>query len=102
MTKIKTSPQPRNPRQRKLVGKVRPTPMPAKITKKARLISLLSKKKESDAASISKSFGWLPHTTRAALSRLRKAGYEISSMKVGTGKPTKYRITSAPAEQSAR
>ena len=80
----------------------RTTSKSSKLTKKARLISLLTTKAGADITSISKRFGWLPHSTRAALSGLRKAGYEITIMKVGTGKPTKYRITSAPAEQSAR
>ena len=73
-----------------------------KQTKKAQLIDLLRRDNGANVAMISKKFGWLPHTTRAALSRLRKAGYEITGMKVGTGKSTKYRITSAPSQQSAR
>ncbi|MGR3290086.1 MAG: DUF3489 domain-containing protein [Paracoccaceae bacterium] len=62
---------------------------------------MLSKDAGSDITSISKKFDWQPHTTRAALSRLRKSGYEISSMKAGTGKPSKYHITDTPEEQSA-
>jgi hypothetical protein len=99
MTKIKTSPQSQNHREGKVGRKARLKPV--KNTKKAQLISLLSKNTGSDTGSISKKFGWLPHTTRATLSGLRKAGYEISSMKAGTGKPTKYRILGAPREQSA-
>jgi hypothetical protein len=102
MTKIKTSPQHQNLRKGKSVGKARPTPQPAENSKKEQLINLLSKRPGCDTASISKRFCWLPHTTRAALSRLRKAGYEITGMKVGTGKSTKYRIISAPSQQSAR
>ena len=70
-------------------------------TAAARMISLLSKEAGADIASISKKFGWLPHTTRA-LTGLRKAGYEIASVKSGKGKPTKYHITSAPTGQSAQ
>jgi len=102
MTKAKISPHSLNPREGNVGCKAKPTPKPAKIAKKAWLINLLSKKPGSDVADISKRFGWLPHTTRAALIRLRNSGYEISSMKPGTGKPTKYRITSSPAEQSAQ
>jgi hypothetical protein len=61
-------------------------------SKKAQLIKLLSRKSGADAVAICAKFGWLPHTTRAALSGLRKAGYEITSIKAGNGKPTRYRI----------
>ena len=102
MTKAPANAQPRKTGEAKTGRNSRPTSKTSNLTKKTRLISLLSKKAGTDIASISEKFGWLPHTTRAALSRLRKAGYEITSVKAGTGKPTKYRITSAPAEQSAQ
>lgn len=100
MTKTTTRPRPRNSAAEKVGSNSRPPNKTAKVTKKARMISLLSKEAGADIASISKRFGWLPHTTRAALTGLRKAGYDIASVKPGNGKPTKYRITSAPAEQS--
>lgn len=74
----------------------RPPAKAITVTKKAQLISLLSKDAGSDISNISKKFGWLPHTTRAALSRLRRAGYEIFSIKAGAGQPSRYRITGAP------
>jgi len=40
-------------------------------TKKAQLILMLSRKTGADVSTISEKFGWLPHTTRAALSGLR-------------------------------
>lgn len=55
-------------------------------TKKAQLIQMLNRKAGADVAAISKRLGWLPHTTRAALTGLRKAGYEISTEKSGNGK----------------
>lgn len=66
-------------------------------TKKAQLIKLLSTKSGADVPSISEKLGWLPHTTRAALTGLRKAGYEVTSEKLGKGKPTRYRIVAGPA-----
>ena len=102
MTKTKTSPQSQILREGKVGRKARPTPKPAKITKKAQLISLLSKNTGTDIVGISKRFGWLPHTTRAALTRLRQAGYEISSEKTEKSKVCKYRIIGAPVEQNAR
>ncbi|MDF0596898.1 DUF3489 domain-containing protein [Psychromarinibacter halotolerans] len=64
-------------------------------TKKAQLIRLLKAKAGADIASISKRLGWQPHTTRAALSGLRKAGY-VLSMDRSEGKPPRYRITAEP------
>ncbi len=72
-----------------------------KMTKKAKLINLLSKERGADVGSLSKRLGWLPHTTRAALSKLRKSGYVITSVKSGNSKFTRYRITSLPAGQGA-
>jgi hypothetical protein len=66
-----------------------------KTTKKARLISLLSRKCGADVPSISATLGWLPHTTRAALTGLRKAGFEITSLKPDNGKPLQYHIKPA-------
>jgi hypothetical protein len=69
---------------------------PAKATKKARLIALLSRKSGADVPGLSTTLGWLPHTTRAALSGLRKAGYEITSIKAGNGKPMRHQIIGSP------
>lgn len=70
-------------------------------TKKAQLIQMLNRKAGADVATISKKLGWLPHTTRAALTGLRKAGFEISAEKPGNGKPSCYRITAKPAGDTA-
>ena len=65
-------------------------------TKKARLICLLEARDGADVATISKRLGWLPHTVRAALSGLRKAGYEITSFRPDREKPARYRIVAVP------
>lgn len=65
-------------------------------TKKAQLIRMLQSKTGSDIAALSKKLGWQSHTTRSALTGLRKAGYEIAAAKSEDGKPTRYRITSEP------
>lgn len=70
-------------------GKVR-------TTKKAQLIQMLQSKTGSDIAALSKKLGWQSHTTRAALTGLRKAGYEIAATKSEDGKPTRYRIMAEP------
>jgi len=82
-------------------GKPRPHSAKPRTTKKAQLIQMLSRKAGADVASISKKFGWLPHTTRAALTGLRKAGFEITAEKSGNGRPSRYRITAEPTRDIA-
>ena len=67
-------------------------------TKKQQLIQLLTRKSGADVATISDKFSWQTHTTRAALSDLRKAGYELVGEKQGEGKPKRYRISATPAK----
>jgi predicted ArsR family transcriptional regulator len=70
------------------------------LTKKAQLIRMLTRKAGADVATISEKLGWLPHTTRAALTGLRKAGFEIKLEKTGKGKPSCYRIAEKSADAS--
>ena len=74
------------------------TKSPKPKTKKAQLIQLLSRKAGADVAMISDKLGWQTHTTRAALSGLRKAGYEVVGEKPDEGKPKRYRISAMPAK----
>jgi len=67
-------------------------------TKKTQLIQLLTRKTGMDVATISDKLSWKTHTTRAALSGLRKAGYEVVGDKPGEGKATRYRISATSAE----
>lgn len=77
-------------------GKAKP-----RETKRTRLIGLLTSAKGADVALISKKLGWQPHTTRAALTGLRKAGFAIErSADEGDGTST-YRITAEPAAAPA-
>lgn len=69
-------------------------------SKKAQLIQMLTRKAGADVATISERLGWLPHTTRAALTGLRKAGFEISSEKLGGSKSLSYRIMAEPVDAS--
>jgi predicted ArsR family transcriptional regulator len=64
-------------------------------SKKNQLVKLLSRKSGADAKAISAKFGWQPHTTRAALSGLRKAGLDLIKDPPDLGKPTRYRIVVA-------
>lgn len=57
-------------------------PIPAKPetkrkTKKALLIELLSRRQGATVDDMIETTGWLPHTVRAALTRLRQAGHRI-------------------------
>lgn len=61
-------------------------------SKRDQLIRMLSAKNGADVATISIRLGWLPHTARAALSGLRKAGYPVATEKRPDGQPTRYRI----------
>ncbi len=61
-------------------------------TKTAQLIRLLRRKNGADLATLSNRLGWQPHTTRAALSRLRKAGHNLTREPSESGKPSRYRI----------
>ncbi len=67
-------------------------------TKKEELIQMLTRKAGADVAMISDKLGWQTHTTRAALTRLRKVGYEVVSDRPGEGKPKRYRISATPAK----
>lgn len=84
-----------NDKPRKPIGRGKPN-----LTKKAQLIRMLSSKAGADVAAISKRLGWHDHTTRAVMSGLRKAGYQISSAKPENGKSRRYRITARPEPQS--
>jgi DNA-binding transcriptional regulator PaaX len=50
---------------------------PARETKTAILRKLLSRKSGADLVALQSATGWQPHSVRAALSGLRKAGYII-------------------------
>ncbi len=67
-----------------------------RATKGDRLIQLLKARSECDIAGLNGKLGWQPHTTRAALSRLRKAGYAIEKLPPVKHGGTRYRISSAP------
>ena len=73
----------------------RPAPaiiQPRAGTKRDRLVSLLSKKAGADVAALSAALGWQAHTTRAALTRLRQAGFPLEAVKPAGGGAKVYRI----------
>ena len=70
--------------------------VPAKMTagrksKKTRLEGLLGRPRGATIGQLQKALGWQPHTIRAAISRLRKDGTEITLDH--SGKTPAYRMT---------
>ncbi len=50
-------------------------------TKRAKLIAMLERPEGASVAEIGQRLGWLPHTVRAAITGLRKAGREVTRSK---------------------
>ena len=70
-----------------------PTFSTPKVTKSATVVALLQRGDGATLAELISATGWLPHTTRAALTGLRKKGHVVDRSKRGT--ETCYRIASA-------
>jgi hypothetical protein len=68
-------------------------------TKQARVITLLGRDTGASLIELVAATGWLPHTTRAALTGLRHKGFVLDRDKRADG-TTVYRISSAPAASS--
>lgn len=69
----------------------------AKKSKKDQLIGLLSKPNGARASVLVERLQWQAHTVRAALSGLRKQGYEIATSTSAKTGETVYAITGQPA-----
>ena len=64
-------------------------------TKQSQLIQLLQRDNGVTTTELTSALNWLPHTTRAALTGLRKKGHAVISEKVNG--ETRYRIQRAAA-----
>ena len=64
---------------------------PPASTKRAQLISLLERAEGASVAEVGQRLGWLPHTVRAAITGLRKAGREVTRSKDANDKSV-YRL----------
>lgn len=82
--------EPAQPRARKArtTAAVSATPK----TKKEQFADLLRAKAGADVKALSDALGWQPHTVRAALTGLRKAGVTVEKMPAREGELTRYRI----------
>lgn len=69
--------------------------------KTAAVVKLLQRREGASIAALIDATGWLPHSTRAALTGLRKKGYEIERGKAKDKATTIYRIVKAPADKAA-
>ena len=70
-------------------------------SKKAEIIALLMRDEGASLGDLIDATGWLPHTTRAALTGLRKAGHAIERQRDDRSKTSTYRILPAPASVAA-
>ena len=70
-----------------------PQPTPRTHSKIAQVLDLLRRSEGATLAELVEATGWLPHTTRAALTGLRKKGHVLAKDK--RGEVTCYRITEA-------
>ena len=69
-------------------------------SKQALILSMLQRKAGANLADLVSATGWLPHTTRAALTGLRKRGYVLERSRA-EGKPSIYRVAQGPAQSRA-
>ena len=73
--------------------------MPRQGTKLADVIALLGRKQGAGIAELTSTTGWLPHTTRAALTGLRKRGFAIERSR-DEAKGSLYRIVNPEMAQA--
>lgn len=66
---------------------------PVRETKIGKVVSLLQRKQGATLDEMIKTTGWQPHTTRAALTGLKKKGHTIAREQRGDA--TCYRITAS-------
>lgn len=67
-----------------------------RMTKKDQLIKRLRGKSGVDVKTISEKLERQQHTTRAALTGLRRAGFKIGAEKHADGGPSRYRLIAEP------
>ena len=74
---------------------------PRGTTKIGGIVDLLRRNEGATTDEMIAATGWLPHTLRAALTGLRKRGYEVERVRAGNGSSTAYRITSGVVQAAA-
>jgi hypothetical protein len=87
----------------KTAGRVEPshaamTPISPRVgTKIAEVVALLAGDRGATVHELAAATGWLPHTTRAALTGLRKRGYAVTLDRSDRTRESFYRIVSTPS-----
>jgi hypothetical protein len=83
------------------VGRHAPTAAPRDGSKLALMIDLLRRADGATIVDLTQATGWLAHTTRAAITGLRKRGYAVTRERSDAGESV-YRISGAPAGSGDR
>ncbi len=85
-----TEPEPAHPPQH-----------PREGSKQALLVDLLSRPEGASLDDLIGATGWLPHTTRAALTGVRRRGYAIERNTTDDG-PSRYRVAAPEPDTIAK
>src|SRR5271166_1637382 len=81
-----------------LVGASEPSWRPPRVGSKLdRILGMLSTDKGATLEELTSATGWLPHTARAALTGLRKRGYDVHLVRGGRETAPVYRMTTLNA-----
>jgi Protein of unknown function (DUF3489) len=83
------------------IGELARTPTPRPGSKLATVIDLLQRSEGATLSNLIEATGWLSHTTRAALTGLRKRGYAVDRERTGGGNSI-YRVAGAATAGSDR
>jgi hypothetical protein len=84
-----------------LVGASEPSWRPPRVGSKLdRILGMLSTDKGAALDELTRATGWLPHTARAALTGLRKRGYDVHLVREDRETASTYRVTAPVAEGS--
>jgi DNA-binding MarR family transcriptional regulator len=73
---------------------------PPAPTKAAQVLKLLARSRGATLADLTAATAWQPHTVRAHLTRLRKAGHTLERLERKSG-PDAYHVVSKPAVADA-
>ncbi|GJD66813.1 DUF3489 domain-containing protein [Methylobacterium frigidaeris] len=76
-------------------------PAPRPGSKRAQLVALLSREQGASLADLMAMTGWLPHTTRAALTGLRQGGFTVCRSVAAEGSSIYRIVSSGPAPTEA-
>ena len=93
-----TEPMPGNAREPRIAAQ---SAAPREGTKRALVIALLSREPGASIDELTTAPGWLPHTTRAALTGLRQSGYAITRTRAEDNRTVYHLAAAEPAKAQA-